>query len=266
LIRCRLCEANAGGHFATARLLGKYDVTYWRCATCGFVQTEEPYWLEEAYSNDVSALDLGPVNRCVTLSEKTRALILALFDWTGRFLDYGAGFGMFVRRMRDIGFDFRYYDKYSQNLFAKGFEAQLEGAERFELITAFEVFEHMAEPMAELQRLFSFADSIFFTTEVMPERYPKPPDWWYYAPQHGQHIAFYSRASLRNVARLLGVNYACRAPLHLLTRRRISEKLFRFVLDPRFSAAIGHVLSRYRKVEPLLQTDFASALGRKIDS
>ncbi len=43
----------------TAKVLGKYDVQYYQCVITGFIQTEEPYWLEEAYSSAITKLDIG---------------------------------------------------------------------------------------------------------------------------------------------------------------------------------------------------------------
>jgi hypothetical protein len=265
VVRCRLCNRNSCSEFATATVLGKYPVRYWRCEECGFVQTEEPYWLSEAYSTAITSIDLGPVNRSITLAEKTKALIVTFFDGHGRFLDYGGGYGIFVRRMRDIGFDFGYYDRYCENLFAKGFEVDLECAARFELVTAFEVLEHMQEPLLEIEKLLSISDSLFFTTEVLPPRYPKPTEWWYYDLEHGQHISFFSRKSLELVAARLGIGYYWRGPLHLLTRRRISRRLYRLVLNPRFTAIVGHVLSRRRGIESLLEKDFEKNSGVRLN-
>ncbi len=50
---------------------------------------------------------------------------------------------MFVRLMRDNGFDFYRSDRQCENLFAKGFEASLDVSPSYELLTAFEVFEHL---------------------------------------------------------------------------------------------------------------------------
>ena len=52
----------------------------------------------------------------------TTTLIYFLFNTKGQFLDYGVGYGVFVRLMRDIGFDYFWQDKYTENLFAQGFE------------------------------------------------------------------------------------------------------------------------------------------------
>jgi len=48
-MKCKICGQKAY-EFSNARILRKYDVRYWYCSKCGFLLTDEPYWLEEAYS------------------------------------------------------------------------------------------------------------------------------------------------------------------------------------------------------------------------
>ena len=109
------------------------------------------------------------------------------------FLDYAGGYGVFTRLMRDIGFDFYWHDPYTQNLFANGFEDDLKSNSKFELLTAFEVFEHLVNPKEELEKMLRFSDTIVFSTELMPQEIPDPEEWWYYGFNHGQHISFYTR-------------------------------------------------------------------------
>lgn len=106
--QCGVC-GNDVAKYAQAIILKKRQVQYYRCQFCGFIQTESPYWLDEAYSSAISDLDLGPVNRAFSHSYIVKTLILALFEHRGRFLDYGAGYGIFVRRMRDMGFNLFHY-------------------------------------------------------------------------------------------------------------------------------------------------------------
>lgn len=87
------------------------------------MQTETPYWLEEAYSNAIAPIDIGPVNRAFKMAETTKALAVAFFNPWRPCLDFGAGYGLLVRRLRDLGLDYRYYDRHCANLFAQGFEA-----------------------------------------------------------------------------------------------------------------------------------------------
>ncbi len=37
----------------------KYEVQYYRCPECYFAQTEDPYWLDEAYQNALNLSDTG---------------------------------------------------------------------------------------------------------------------------------------------------------------------------------------------------------------
>jgi hypothetical protein len=45
-----------------------------------------------------------------------------MFDANNRFIDYGGGYGLFVRLMRDAGFDYYWFDKFCDNVLSKGFE------------------------------------------------------------------------------------------------------------------------------------------------
>jgi hypothetical protein len=98
-------------------MLAKYDVVYFRCASCGFVQTEEPHWLPESYSSAINDVDIGPINRAITSSRLLEGIILTSFDKAGKFVDYGGGHGVLVRLMRDRGFDFYWRDPHCENLF-----------------------------------------------------------------------------------------------------------------------------------------------------
>jgi hypothetical protein len=39
-----------------------------------------------------------------------------------------------------------------------------------------------------------------FFTEPLPIPAPPIADWWYYGPEHGQHIAFFTREALQQLA------------------------------------------------------------------
>ncbi|MFB2881224.1 methyltransferase domain-containing protein [Floridanema aerugineum] len=224
-MKCKICQSESI-HFANAKILDKYNIDYFKCQNCGFVQTEEPYWLSEAYTNAIASSDVGLVFRNLQFSKITSNIIFSIFAHSSKFLDYGGGYGLFVRLMRDEGFDFYWYDKYCDNIFAKGFIAESE-EEKYELVTAFEVFEHFSDPLTEIQNLFQFSRNILFSTELLPENNPKPGEWWYYSLQDGQHIAIYTVKSLAIIAERLGLNfYSNGLNLHLITEKQIPEVLF----------------------------------------
>ncbi|MEJ2506837.1 MAG: hypothetical protein P8Y81_11315 [Ignavibacteriaceae bacterium] len=57
-VTCKICSSESKYVFS-ATVLQKYDVKYFHCPECGFLQTEEPYWLDEAYSSAIGAEDTG---------------------------------------------------------------------------------------------------------------------------------------------------------------------------------------------------------------
>jgi hypothetical protein len=229
-MKCKICD-NKTYNIFSAKILNKNNIKYYYCDYCGFLQTEEPFWLKEAYINSISIADTGIMARNIGSSKITAVILYFLFKKFGKFLDYGGGYGTFTRLMRDIGFDFYWYDPQSTNLFARGFEIKSKNC-KSELVTAFEVFEHFAEPIKEIESMMQFSDNILFSTELLPSTLPKPGEWWYYALESGQHISFYSYRTLKYVAQRYNINlYSNYKNIHLLTKnRKINNKIFNFLL------------------------------------
>lgn len=226
---CRVCGAPTDALFHK-RVLARHDVGYHRCRSCGFVQTDPPHWLEEAYDDAISAIDTGLLGRALSLAPRVESVIRRAHPPDGRFLDYGGGSGVFVRHMRDRGFRFYRYDPHARPVFSRYFDlGDLSPAERhFELVTAFEVLEHLPDPVGEVATMLGFADDVLFTTELVPAGgAPEISGWWYLGPEHGQHVSFYTPQSLSELARRLGAQYLQLAPdLHLVSRdRRAAERL-----------------------------------------
>ena len=256
---CRCCDGKTEPVGSTL-VLGKYPVAYQRCTNCGFVQTETPFWLEESYSNPMTSYDLGGISRPTLNSLLTKALLTVFFDENKPALDFGGGYGVFTRWMRDIGYNFWHYDAHAPNLFAQGFAIDMAAtAQHFELATAFEVFEHLPQPVQTLGQILEVADSVFFSTDIVPEPTPSFEDWRYFGPEHGQHVAFYSKDSLRVLAARFGARFVT-APngYHMITRKKISDRLFRWTLRPAVRTAINLLHRR----PTLLTTDFYSAMAR----
>ena len=253
--RCGCCDT-ISSYYETANVLGRYKVRYYCCPACGFIQTEPPFWLEESYKSPMTSYDLGGISRPTLNSVLTKAVVNWFFDAGGRFLDFGGGYGVFTRWMRDEGYDFFHYDRHCPNLFAPGHDADISGSVRYELVTAFEVFEHMVEPTKTVAHLLSITDSILFSTELLPIPAPPITDWWYYGPEHGQHIAFFTPVALQQLAARFDANYYTNGSIHLISRRHISEKTFRLVLHPK----VRLLINRFYRRRSLLENDFAVAM------
>ncbi|MTJ47266.1 glycosyltransferase [Dolichospermum sp. UHCC 0259] len=228
---CKVCGSDSH-YFSTAKILQKYDVDYFQCSNCGFVQTEHPYWLNEAYSEAIATSDVGLVYRNNMMANIATKLLFNHFDHEANFLDYGGGYGLFVRLMRDQGFKFYWYDKFCKNIFATGFELTENIKSDLLLVTAFELFEHFTYPLQELEEMLKLAPNILFSTSLLPENNPQPDQWWYYTPHEGQHISIYTRKSLEVLAEKYNLKlYTDGNSLHLLTKNKnLPENLFEAVI------------------------------------
>ena len=83
-MKCKVCHLPAKKIFSS-QILYKYNIEYFQCSSCGFIQTEDPYWMEEAYSDAIADLDVGLVGRNVELSELATPLIYKHFDSSAKF-------------------------------------------------------------------------------------------------------------------------------------------------------------------------------------
>lgn len=225
-MKCKIC-GHESAYVFDALVLRKYEVAYFQCGHCGFVQTEDPYWLEEAYRDPINLTDTGIIRRNVLGAKSVAAILYFLFDTKGRYLDYAGGFGLFTRLMRDYGFDFYTCDPHTPNLLARGFDFQ--GPGNVELVTNFECFEHFRDPIPEIEKMLAISDNIFFSTHFVPDPLPKPWEWWYYAPEHGQHIALYSSKSMDFIAHKYGLRVYSLKGYHLLTPRKIPPLYFQLL-------------------------------------
>ena len=231
-MNCRLCGADTRP-FGELVVLASHCARYRRCTDCGYVFVEEPDWLEEAYADEaIAALDTGIVMRNLWLADAVDALLRWRFRDVRSALDYGAGSGLFVRLMRDRGYDFRWTDPYCRNLFALGFEADAD--DRFDFATCFEVVEHLPDPLAVLAAVAERAPTLLVSTELLPETRNRPGEWHYYTPETGQHIGFFTAASLAVVARKLGRHFASDGRmLHAFSREPLDPRWLRMVAKRR---------------------------------
>ncbi|KAA3616678.1 MAG: class I SAM-dependent methyltransferase [Calditrichaeota bacterium] len=226
---CMICKSDMCKIF-THLLLGKYDVDYFHCKSCNLIQTEKPYWLDEAYSEAIGIFDTGILTRNMAFKKKTAKIIKVFFNKGGLFLDYGGGYGVFTRLMRDIGYDFVHNDPYATNIFAKGFEYQENM--KTDGVTAFEVFEHTYNPNDILDKVFNTMNAQFliFSTVLFGNSVPDPNTWWYYNFKGGQHITLYSMTTLKHLAQKYQVNlYSNGTNFHLFSHKKINSYAFRLI-------------------------------------
>jgi Methyltransferase domain len=232
---CTLCGHSRQDVFA-AKVLNRYEIDYFFCENCGLLQTEEPYWLDEAYSDAIAASDVGILLRNIDVYRKLSGILYFLLDRNGKYLDTAGGYGILTRLMRDGGFDFYWSDPYCKNLFASGFEGNLED-NSFSAVTAIEVLEHTPDPLNFIQQALSSsgASTLIFTTALFSGTPPAPQDWWYYALDSGQHISFFQLKTLEHIASRLSLKLYSHGEFHILTNRPINPLLFKLLASSRLS-------------------------------
>ena len=238
---CRVCAANARPIFS-GTVLGR-SVEYQECDACGYVQTESPTWLEQAYGTAIGAADTGILQRNRRTARIVVRMLAMLGLLQGRVIDSAGGYGLLVRMLRDLGVDARWEDRYCDNLVARGFEAGVDAPA--DLLTAFEVMEHMVEPLAEMRRLCTRAPHVLVSTSLIPEPTPALAAWWYYAPAGGQHIGFFRVRTLQYIAAKLGCRVFTDGRSYHLFTSATSISPLRFAWA-RKTAALAPLIARAR--------------------
>ena len=186
-------------------------VAYALCGNCGFCfapqiyawppETFEQWIYNDAYVQvDPDFLGARPQGNADWLGN--------LFPQTpsARHLDYGGGNGMLADILRQRGWDSSSYDPFLERSQAG------ESRGQFDLITAFEVFEHVPDISAlirDLDQLRTPTGIVLFSTLISDTqvRPGKPISWWYAAPRNG-HISLFSRKSLGVLASRMSLNCA----------------------------------------------------------
>ena len=252
---CRICGTTAEP-FAKARLLGSVDAEFERCPICGLVMAARPEWLDAAYAAPIARLDIGLLDRCLLLSQVTAAILRADRLRRGRFLDWAGGYGAFTRLMRDRGYDFAHLDPMTHNVFAVGHQEFDLGDVRYDLVTGFEVLEHLEDPLTALGPVARSTDRLLMTTQVLPEPTPRPGEWWYYALETGQHITFFTRGALERMAERLGYDgVATGSFLHLFYRGTLSPMTRALVARPQLAYGAGLMSTLLDRRHSLLARD-----------
>jgi len=199
-----------------------HPIYYHRCDACGFCNAPEiagwspGEFADRIYNADYVRFDPDYVE--VRPRANARQLI-ANFGAQPVFqhLDYGGGAGRLSRLLVEAGWRSTSFDPFVQ------VDTDTTALGRFDLITAYEVFEHVPDPrdlVARLAALLAPVGLILFSTLVSDGRIVagKRLDWWYAAPRNG-HISLHTRKSLALLAGAAGLEFASASPgLHAYWR------------------------------------------------
>lgn len=217
-VTCKVCHGravvfgetdfNRSAH-GTVPGSSKIPIRYHRCNDCGLVFTVAMDRFSRAdFSRHIYNDDYGQFDPDYSESrpaENARQLIARLgAHKTIRLLDYGAGNGEMVRKLRAAG----YVNAIAYDPFDARCDQRPDGT--FDIITSFEVAEHSNTPLAmfgDMKSMLADGGVIVFSTLLQPPDIDRQgTDWWYVSPRTG-HVTLYSRQSLQRVARQLELNY-----------------------------------------------------------
>lgn len=208
---CRLCGGAVTFRFH-ATIMASRRIGYFECSSCGSLQTENPTWLDQAYSLHLGLLDCGAVQRNL---DNAAACLLVARLWSLRdALDYGGGDGMLTRLLRDYGVNCFVSDKYAAPTYAQAF--QRPDFSRVEMLSSFEVFEHFADPARQFDELFAMAPTLLLASTGLYSG--QGERWPYLSLNSGRHVFFYSTAAIQIIARKYGYSARLAGPYILFLR------------------------------------------------
>jgi hypothetical protein len=219
---CRLCEGRLIRKFSCV-VLHKHEVRYFECDRCGSLQTESPYWLDDAYSSNLSSLDTGAVQR--NLQNLAAAYLISKLFRVRDALDFGGGDGLLCRLLRDYNVNCYVKDKYAVPTYSQGFSEPDFDAPN--LVLAFEVLEHFAVPAKELEILFQSRPKVLLASTGIYDQ--QRADWWYLASEAGQHVFFYSEKAVQMIAERFGYSSLLSGGFVLFIRKP-DRSTFKFFL------------------------------------
>jgi 2-polyprenyl-6-hydroxyphenyl methylase/3-demethylubiquinone-9 3-methyltransferase len=191
-------------------------VHYYRCEECGFLFT--PFfddWRKDdfrrfVYNDDYVLVDPDYQSlRPVAVADHLARLLDG--QQGALILDYGAGSGLFAKRMAELGFPrVASYDPFSMPERPSG---------RFDIVTCTEVIEHSPDPKAALDDMRSLlADQgcIVLGETLQPSDIDTlRANWWYVAPRNG-HASTFADRTLAMLAEQVGLIFHRGAGHHVL--------------------------------------------------
>jgi ribosomal protein S27AE len=256
---CPACGRATAPH-QDIRIRGEAAELY-RCGACGLFHFPEPSWLDAVYAEPISDLDIGLATRCINHARIIEAVLRSEKLHRRSHLDYGGGYGLLTRLLRDRGIDMRHYEPYTQNLFAAGFEGDVSAA--YGSVTAVEVFEHLTHPDDVMRSLSPDVPLVIVSTVLVPDGMTDLSDWWYVGGPTGQHITFYTVPALTAVARRHGYRLTSNGVnIHLLHRKPLHPLTRAILKDVRSTVLLARLLRLFRRSPDLRESDGEEALAR----
>jgi SAM-dependent methyltransferase len=193
------CEENRDYYLP----LSGIPIYYSLCTDCGFCFTPEIYqwtvqeFATKIYNSDYIKVDPDYVESRPRSNAEFLIGLLADKALNIRHLDYGGGDGLLSRLLSEAGWSSASYDPFVNT------DLSLDKLGKFDLITAFEVFEHVPNVRQLLKDLSSLLvdDGVVLFSTLLSDgniEAQKRITWWYASPRNG-HISLFSQKSLQTI-------------------------------------------------------------------
>ncbi len=216
-MNCKICGSLTRSAFVT-QVLNQYNVSFFKCNSCGYLFSEEPFWLVHAYDKNIVLQDTGILQRNLYFSKIIALILLIIGKHKSKILDFGGGFGILCRLLRDKGFDCYWHDDYETNFLARGFVDQ---GDNYGTTISIEVLEHLIEPNVFFDKVFQRSSALICSTTLLQSDIPNL-DWHYYTFETGQHISFYSKETFSYIANKYGKYFYSFGYTHLFLDQKLN--------------------------------------------
>lgn len=190
------CEEIHGKYIPLAGI----PIYYYLCGYCDFCFAPEFLnWQHEDFENKIYNSDYVIVDPdYLEIRPRSNAnCLISMFGNKGleiRHLDYGGGKGLLSDILRNSGWQSDSYDPFVHR------NINLRDLGQYDLITAYEVFEHVPDVRQLISNLSSLLVQdglVLFSTLISDGNigFQKRITWWYASPRNG-HISLFSAKSL----------------------------------------------------------------------
>jgi hypothetical protein len=89
-MNCKICNQKSNLLLESTLFNKTQKVSYFKCSECNFIQTEDPFWLDRAYSSAITKTDMGLISRNLYNSNLVENILFHFFPSVHKCLDYGA--------------------------------------------------------------------------------------------------------------------------------------------------------------------------------
>jgi hypothetical protein len=169
-MNCLICSSLAKELFVKI-IIGKHGAHYHQYEACGFIGVNpHEALLAGAYSSAITKTDLGLLSRNLRFAGIFERVLLRHFYPEKPFLDHAGGYGVFIRLIRDHGFNFHHEENYCGKLLASNFWTARRNIDHSELVTEFEFTEHPTSPVQAVSDILQRTESFLFSTEIPPNK------------------------------------------------------------------------------------------------